>query len=138
MVATQTRRPSAHIASGYTVKLYVSDCVNCGVIFGITEELENRRRYDGKSFYCPNGHSMVFSGEEAKLKEELTQAHERAAGERRRFDAEKRSHAATKGQLTKTKKRADAGLCQYCHRTFKQLRRHMTSQHPGHVVGKAD
>lgn len=37
------------------------NCCNCGVEFGLSDEVYNARKIDGKSFTCPNGHSQYFS-----------------------------------------------------------------------------
>lgn len=36
-------------------------CAQCGVVFGLPDHLEEARRDDHETFYCPNGHSLVFS-----------------------------------------------------------------------------
>ena len=41
-------------------------------------------------------------------------------------------HAA-KGQISKLKKRASAGVCPCCNRSFQNLRRHMGNKHPEFV-----
>jgi len=38
--------------------------------------------------------------------------------------------SATKGQLTKARKRADRGVCQHCHRSFVDVARHVATKHP--------
>lgn len=50
---------------------------------------------------------------------------------------EERSHSTTRGHLTRERKkkeqletRAANGVCPCCHRTFKQLARHMKTKHP--------
>jgi hypothetical protein len=50
------------------------------------------------------------------------------------IDRERKSHAATKGHLTRTKKRAASGVCPCCRRSFKQLRRHMQNKHPVYLA----
>ena len=35
----------------------------CGVVFYLTKGYEGRRQKDHKSFYCPNGHSLLYGGE---------------------------------------------------------------------------
>src|SRR3990167_8654380 len=37
-------------------------CAKCGIGFGITDDFENKRRTDRKSFYCPSGHSQWIPG----------------------------------------------------------------------------
>lgn len=51
--------------------------------------------------------------------------------------AEERSHAATRGHLTRTKKRGGHGVCPCCNRTFQQLARHMKSKHPDYAESKS-
>lgn len=116
-------------------------CCVCGVVFAL-----NRDHYDGlqgnkKGFYCPNGHSLVFQGK--TLDEQLAEAKQRAERLSKRLDlAERmesearqtirqrdRSLAATRGQVTKLRKRAQAGLCPYCSRHFEQLERHVCNKH---------
>ena len=120
-------------------------CCACGVVFGMERHLKKQRVEDHASFYCPNGHSQHFTGEtEAdQLRKQLKQrenslkwARERAAGEERRADHAERRLAATKGVVTKMKKRVGAGVCPCCNRHFSALERHMASQHPEFATGK--
>lgn len=36
------------------------ECASCGVVFGLTETYQARRREDHEGFRCPNGHSNVY------------------------------------------------------------------------------
>lgn len=122
------------------VEFAVTDCPNCGVIFGVPQDLIGQRRRDNNLFYCPNGHSMSFTVREIdQVRKELEQAKQRIASEigwserlEKDLAAERKSHASTKGQLTKTKKRVQAGVCPVdgCHRHFTNLERHMATKHP--------
>lgn len=94
-------------------------------------------------FFCPNGHGLAYGGN--TLKERLTRA-EQARDSARAYarsvqdqnDAERRSHAATKGQLTRVRKRIAAGVCPCCNRTFQNVARHMAGQHPDYAeVGQS-
>lgn len=124
-----------------TDKLIVTDCAQCGVVFAITEEFRERRRADGKSLYCPNGHTLTYGKSEAdKLREQLQERERRItflrdmrAGADRRADAAERSLRATKGVVTKMKKRAAAGVCPCCNRHFAELERHMATKHPDYA-----
>lgn len=40
----------------------------CGVPFQVTDGFDARRREDHRTFYCPNGHSMSFTGKSDKQK----------------------------------------------------------------------
>lgn len=50
----------------------VLDCYNCHVQFAITDEMVERLRISGESFYCPNGHRQAF------VKSRLVKANEKA------------------------------------------------------------
>ena len=120
------------------LKLTVLDCANCGIVFGISTELEKRLRENGTTFYCPNGHSQYFANsdlKEAKQEAESLRkalAVQEAATKRERQRRENAEHSlrATKGHVTRLRKRAQAGLCPVCNRHFEALERHMHSKHP--------
>jgi uncharacterized Zn finger protein (UPF0148 family) len=126
-----------------TVTLTYEVCAACGVTFGAPDHLIRRRREDGGTFYCPNGHSLAFGkSENDRLKRDLAQAQRRQAlaegretHQRDQRQAAERSNAALRGVVTRTKKRAAAGVCQCCSRTFQDVARHMASQHPAFTAG---
>lgn len=123
----------------YDVTLDIHRCGECGVIWGIEESYIAARRDDHLGWVCPNGHSFVFNGpsEEEKLRERLereTRRADRHAEEKRAAEASLR---ATKGQVTKLKKRVAAGVCPCCGRTFQQLARHMENKHPDYAHAEA-
>lgn len=101
-------------------------------------QFEKKRRDDGGTFYCPNGHGAVFRKSTAQIERDKREAAEREAqrlrdrlvAEANEREALRRRHAATKGQLTKARKRADAGVCQHCKRSFANVARHVTHMHP--------
>ena len=111
-------------------------CCECGVEFASVVII--RRRVDGKLFWCPNGHSQVFTETEAsKLRKQLE------AEKKRREQAESdaqwakaNAHNASvaerkaKNKLALLAKRVNAGVCPHCQRTFKQLAAHMKCKHP--------
>lgn len=121
---------------------YIQDCIRCGTSFGVTGAYDDRRRADKRSFYCPNGHLMSYTESEAdRLRKKLAAAEgnlkaqtERTKRARESTEAERRRHSATKGQLTKTKKRISGGVCPCCNRSFINLGRHMAGQHPDYTT----
>jgi ssDNA-binding Zn-finger/Zn-ribbon topoisomerase 1 len=115
-----------------TVTLEAVECPDCGCIFGMTKTMDDARRANHRRFYCPNGHHLSYPGEsrEEKLKRQLEQTSNQLANTQSRLEMEKRSKAAVKGQLTKTKKRVGNGVCPCCNRSFANLARHMHGQHP--------
>jgi hypothetical protein len=119
-------------------------CGQCGIEFYVPPHFarECREKGSDKTWYCPNGHPRVFRQSEAdKLRQERDRLQQRiaqkddeiAAERRRREDAERRTSAA-RGQVTKMKNRASAGVCPCCNRTFKQLAAHMKTKHPGFMA----
>jgi hypothetical protein len=62
MTFIQDRRQMGDTFAGHT-DLEVTVCT-CGVLFAAPQKLLDTRRFDGQSFYCPNGHSLSFKGTE--------------------------------------------------------------------------
>lgn len=49
-------------------------CCVCGIKFGLPNDIMRERRNDGKTLYCPNGHSLSFRPSEIdKLREKNRQ-----------------------------------------------------------------
>lgn len=116
-------------------------CSECGIGFAVPETWHQQRRDSGKSFYCPNGHGQCYNRGKTKadlLAEELSRAKQNnayledlAQEERRGREMAERQRAAARGQVTKLKKRAAAGICPCCNRQFTNLMTHMAQKHPG-------
>ena len=114
----------------YTETLEVTKCW-CGIGFAVPDNLLRHAHNDGQTIYCPLGHSVHWAETEAmRLKKRLEQEERRASSLTSQLDQERASHRATKGQLTRTKKRVAHGVCPCCKRSFTNLARHMTGQHP--------
>lgn len=110
----------------YSGRLVVETCW-CGIVHAIPENLQRQAEEHGRQVYCPLGHTWVITETvEKKLKREQ----ERHAATKQLLRAEERSHSATRGQLTKARKRAAAGVCPCCHRTFQNVQRHVKTKHP--------
>jgi hypothetical protein len=52
-------------------KLTTEACASCGVLFAMPAAFVDKRRETGHTFYCPNGHSLVFASQVKKLEAEL-------------------------------------------------------------------
>ncbi|UVF60337.1 hypothetical protein SEA_MURP_63 [Gordonia phage Murp] len=107
-------------------------CSECAMEFAVTERFKQLRREDHGIFWCPSGHRQWYPGEteEQRQRKRADRAERRAANAEENVRIERASHAATKGQLTKTKNRIANGVCPCCHRSFVNVARHMQSQHP--------
>lgn len=121
-------------------------CCNCGIVFGIPENHETNLRQSHKVFYCPAGHAQHFGGktEAERLKDEKAELERRLQLTREsrdrqqelRFKTERRL-IAQRAATTRIKRRAAAGTCPCCNRTFQALTRHMKQEHPDFVASAA-
>ena len=120
----------------------------------MTLEAELVYRQSHATFYCVHGHQCHYPAgktAEEELREQLNA--ERLARQRaeqkiaekedwaRRWEAtandqrekaehERRRANGYKGHATRITKRAKAGVCPCCNRSFENLRRHMATKHP--------
>lgn len=121
-------RISTFTVEGPALDLFVSDCANCGIVFGIPKDLERRRRADKRAFYCPNGHNLVFGGKTDEQK--LDEANARETALRDQLGAAIRDAEHARVQLLRDRQRYANGVCPCCNRYFDAVRRHMETQHP--------
>src|SRR4051812_12064523 len=115
-------------------------CYKCQEPFGIERSTRQVLLRTHQSFFCPHGHSQVYAegdSEETKLRRERDRLKQQMAYKddqlrEARERAEKERHRANgyKGHATRITKRAKAGVCPCCNRTFKQLAAHMANKHP--------
>jgi len=111
----------------------------CGIQLAVPSSLREeqvRRHHDDLgaiTIYCPLGHAFVPSGERktAALERRIENLTQRLATEQDAHRSTELSLRAEKGAKTKLKKRIAAGVCPCCKRSFQNLARHMSGQHPG-------
>lgn len=119
-----------------TVELTQISCGQCGGAYAISERYRKEKEEKGGGWNCPYCKVSwgFFGGSEAeRLRKQLEAANETADFLRRSRAREQASHRATKGHLTRLKKRASAGVCAFCNRTFQNVARHVACKHPGQV-----
>ena len=126
----------------FTDELVVLTCW-CGINHAVPTNLRDfqmRQHNDGErnvmSIYCPLGHQHQPSGEgeAARLRKQLEQRDRTLTRTRAEKDQVEASLRATKGALTKAKRRITNGVCPCCNRMFANVQRHMKTQHPKEVV----
>lgn len=115
-------------------------CYKCKEPFGIERSTRQVLLRSHANFYCPHGHAQHYlegESEETKLRRERDRLKQQMAYKedqlreaRERADREKRRANGYKGHATRMTKRAKAGVCPCCNRTFKQLAAHMANKHP--------
>jgi hypothetical protein len=124
-----------------TTMVDVGPCYRCKCVMWIPQNLEQAARRSSKiEFFCAYGHGQIFAEGESdldKLRRERDQLAQRIAQRDDRIkalceerEAANRRAAAARGRVTKIKNRVGHGVCPCCNRTFENLARHMTSQHP--------
>lgn len=123
-------------------------CLTCNEGIWLTPGQEAVLRKTEQSFFCLWGHSQHFvrgpseadklrrkrdrlKQETARLEEEKRVAWNTANEQAERASAAERRASAARGQVTRLKNRAAAGLCPCCNRSFVNLQRHMASKHAG-------
>lgn len=115
-------------------------CCRCGIRFGMTAQTHAELKKSSHTFSCPYGHQQHFPlgptkedqlrQERDLLQQRLAQKDDEIAWQRRHRESAARSASAYKGQATKLRRRAKAGVCPCCNRHFEQLERHMSVKHP--------
>ena len=123
-------------------------CASCGISFAAPTHFLNKCQEHGRTFYCPNGHSLSYGPSPVeKLQAELEKAKREVANQKqvisdwaadynRLYDEKagvQKQLAATRGVLTRTRNRIQNGVCPCCRRSFTNLHRHMARQHPDYA-----
>lgn len=113
-------------------------CCACGIVFSVPYYWEQCRREKHDGFYCPNGHSLSFPTESdaERFRRERNMAIQEKArleDEVKRLQAENNeawgTAAIAEQKLKRHHKRASAGLCPHCNRTFYNMARHIKTKH---------
>lgn len=122
------------------VKFTTTKCIACSGSYALDQDVIAFARKRGGYHCCPycktsqgwegESHEAEVKRKEAELQAEINRANERAR--RAKQDAEhfEASRNAYKGQVTRLKNRAAAGMCPCCNRHFTNLERHMGTKHP--------
>ena len=115
----------------------VVSCYTCGVRFAIGSDLYRRVVTDAiDSVHCPACGKLTCwreSEDKKRIKELQRKLEWEAAEVTRQKEAREKAEAslqATRGVVTRFKRRVSTGVCPCCNRTFKQLSAHMKTQHP--------
>lgn len=114
-------------------------CPVCYVQYAAPAAMFRLKLERGGNWYCPNGHSIHFTETEAdKMRRERDAARQQIArveDEKRLAvaEAERRATAAERAHRA-SQKRASAGNCPCCQRTFSNMAEHMKTQHPEFVA----
>lgn len=118
----------------------IADCIVCGVAFTVPAVVYRQQRESGGHHSCPNGHSQGWNKdgcENARLRRErdnLKQQMARVEDERRQAQQSEEAQRAramkAESAAKRLAKRASAGTCPCCQRTFSNMGHHMKTKHP--------
>lgn len=124
----------------YTGELVITTCW-CGIVMALPSDLYDYAHRSGATCYCPLGHGWVRKDNIAKrLKETEAEVNRLRALWSDEYDQHKRTERrlkATRGVVTRTKRRIAKGLCPRCHAHFGNLEKHIASQHPEFIAETA-
>lgn len=117
-------------------------CNSCGIRFDVPDLWAVTRQRDLKTFYCPNGHPLTYRESETdklrrerdRLKQQMARVEQDALQERTLRKEAERQASARKGVVTRLKNRVAKGVCPCCNRSFENLQRHMSGQHPKYLA----
>ena len=118
--------------------LTLTHCPSCGVAFAYPDRLDRKFREYGESFYCPSGHPQSYTKSEVqRLREQLEAAQKEANAALTREQVERDQRLAAERERDKEKRaskrikrRAAAGLCPCCNRSFENVKQHLATKHP--------
>lgn len=112
----------------------VTQCGTCGVWYTVPETVHaNHQRLGGYSF-CSNGHQWGWpSGAEEKEREAIRLERDRlkqaAARLEDEISSERARAVAAEKKYLQARRRAAAGVCPCCNRTFSNVQKHMLTKH---------
>lgn len=131
------------------VTLVVWECPSCGIVYGVPKSFVDDCRSSGSRYYCPNGHSLGWDETDADRERKRAERAERDLSAQRdtarrlseNVERERRSAAAYKGHLTRTRNRIANGVCPVpgCKRSgFERVADHIHGVHPEWAEEHAD
>lgn len=126
---------SRGITISANLDLVTEECINCGVLFAFPGYLRKRLIETRRTFYCPSGHQMSFTGKNT-TEQQLREAEAREVHLRDQLEASAREAETVRVALVRDRHRFANGVCPCCNRYFPNVHGHMTTQHPDYDVTK--
>ena len=115
--------------------LETEECCECGVTFAMPARFRQERSRRKDNFYCPAGHVQAYLGttHEEKLRRALAHARDLSIDNTRLADDNMdlaNKNTGLRRKNTDLRRRAKNGTCGFCRRTFRDVQRHVETQHP--------
>jgi len=122
----------------FGILLITERCYKCKTPFAMSETTYRaaQERKGELEFFCPNGHKQYYvqgETEEQKLRRERDNLKQQMARVEQERDEANAIAEKNQRALKRHKKRASAGTCPCCQRTFANMAAHMKQQHPTYV-----
>jgi uncharacterized protein with PIN domain len=112
------------------VTMHELTCGCCHINFSIPETLfQQCQRHRHKAFWCPAGHELYFIESDYK---KMEREKDRLVQQLAEKDDE---ILLAQKEAKRLQKRAHAGVCPCCNRTFVHMARHMKTKHPLYGAG---
>lgn len=109
-------------------------CCRCKSEIWLPDSLHDAAHHsESISFWCPYGHEQHFvqgETEEMKLRRERDRLRQQIAQKDDEIAAERARAVRAERKTKRIERRAHAGLCPCCNRTFENVARHMRQKHP--------
>ncbi len=120
--------------------MIIKECQTCGVLHTFPKIIHDNRYRDGGYWHCPNGHQWGWKEgneereairlERDRLKQQAAQKDDEIRQLRFEMMHVEMQRDEAKAKHVNARKRAGAGMCPCCKRTFSQVARHMKTKHP--------
>jgi hypothetical protein len=115
-------------------KHVVTQCGTCGVWFTVPEIVWENHRREGGYHACPSGHMRGWrTGDEEREREAVRLERDRLKQDAARLEdelvTERRRAEAAEKKVLQVRRRATAGVCPCCNRTFANVQSHMKTKH---------
>jgi len=119
------------------VELVEMDCCSCDITYAVPERWKAKWRQEGQTFYCPIGHPQVYTASDNKiLRDKVAALESKLTHAQDQLQAAAREVNSAKREANRQRKRAAAGVCPCCNRTFQDVARHMKGQHPDYAESR--
>lgn len=118
---------------------HVETCCKCKTVFAMTRDFYTIavQRAEQFEFYCPHGHPQHYVRGESEL-DKMRRERDRLKQDAARLSDEKAAAMVKAAKLeaaaARHARRAKAGTCPCCKRTFRQLAAHMKTKHPQYAT----
>ena len=117
-----------------SIALWVTECRTCGVPFAFPRSLKENLWQNGGYYSCPNGHRWGWNtghqqDEIEKRQAEIVRLQEIISVEQLRSRRLENDLLDKVKEAKRLARRAKAGVCSQCHRSFINVAQHMATQH---------